>query len=432
MNTRATAAQVVTRVVAQGRSLDTALAEARVRVPGAERALLQELAYGTLRWHLRLEALAGRLLRRPLKLRDRDVHALVLVGLYQLAYLRVPAYAAVAETVGGARALGKAWAAGLVNGVLRTFQREAGTLAAAVDRDPAIALSHPPWLLEALRADWPQDWRAIAEANNRRAPMTLRINERMVTREAYARALSAAGITWREIEPVASALSLQAPVDVDQLPGFAAGQVSVQDAGAQLAAWLLPVEPGMQALDACAAPGGKAAHLLERHSQMGELTALDIDEARLQRVREALERLGLDARLCAGDAADPGQWWDGRPYDRILVDAPCTATGVIRRHPDIKVLRRPEDVENLALRQAAILDALWPLLAPGGILLYATCSVLDRENAQQISRFVQAHPDAREMELGGGWGRACRYGRQILPGDADMDGFYYARLEKRR
>ncbi|NIP73534.1 MAG: 16S rRNA (cytosine(967)-C(5))-methyltransferase RsmB [Gammaproteobacteria bacterium] len=432
MNTRAVAARVVARVVEQGRSLDAALDAARARVPGAERALLHELAYGTLRWHPRLDALARRLLRRPLKPGDRDVHALVLVGLYQLAYLRVPAYAAVAQTVDGARALGKAWAAGLVNGVLRTFQREADALGAAVDRDPAVALAHPPWLLDALWADWPQHWRAVAEANSRRAPMTLRVNLQVLTREAYARALTSAGLACDEVESVASALSLRAPVDVNRLPGFAAGQVSVQDAGAQLAAWLLPVAPGMRVLDACAAPGGKAAHLLERYPRMGELTALDIDEARLQRVGEALQRLGLEARLRVGDAAGPEHWWGGRPYDRILVDAPCTATGVIRRHPDIKVLRRPEDVENLALRQAAILDALWPLLAPGGILLYATCSVLDRENAQQVSRFVQAHPDAREMELDGGWGRACRFGRQILPGDGDMDGFYYARLEKRR
>lgn len=432
MNTRAAAAQVITRVADHGRSLDAALSALRARVAETDRALLQELTFGVLRWYVRLDALAAQLLRRPMKRRDRDLHALVLVGLYQLLYLRLPAYAAVTETVDAARTLGKPWAAGVINGVLRNAQRQSGELVERLDRDPAVALAHPAWLLESLAQDWPETWRAIAQANNTRAPMTLRINARLVDRDTYRAELEAAGLPCHSVAGIPSALELEAPVDVERLPGFAEGRVSVQDAAAQLAAFLLPVDPGMRVLDVCAAPGGKTAHLLEQYPRMGSLTAVDVDAQRLEQVQVNLARIGLEGDLHVGDATQPDQWWDGRPYERILVDAPCTATGVIRRHPDIKLLRRAGDVRALAARQAEILRAVWPLLAPGGILLYATCSVLEVENSQQIGGFLQRHPNARELAIEGQWGCARAHGRQVLPGDQNMDGFYYARLEKPR
>jgi 16S rRNA (cytosine967-C5)-methyltransferase len=427
VNARAAAAKALAAVLEQGKSLDAALPAAleTVSVP-SDRALVQEICYGVLRWLPRLEAIAAELLRKPFKRKDRDVYGLVLLGLYQLIYMRVPAYAAVAETVDAARATGKTWASGLVNAVLRGYLREAERLLAKVDRHDEARLAHPGWLLDRFRQDWPNDWRMVAEANNARAPMTLRVNLQRQDREAYCERLRQANIAFHQPPFVSTAVVLEAPSDVAQLPGFLQGAVSVQDAAAQLAAELLDARPGMRILDACAAPGGKTAHILERVPDLAQLVALDIDRQRLKRVQDNLERLRLNAQLCSGDAADPSAWWDGQPFERILLDAPCSATGVIRRHPDIKVLRKAGDVEALAEHQAEILRALWPLLAPGGILLYATCSILDRENAQQIGSFLQLHRDAREYVIEADWGRSCQHGRQILPGEYEMDGFYYA------
>jgi len=429
-NARAAAAGVIAAVLGKGESLATALAPALARVPAADRALVQELCYGTLRWHLRLDALLSRLLSRGLKPADLDLRALLLTGLYQLLYMRVPSYAAVTETVDAVRALGKGWAAGLANGVLRNAQRRADELTAQVDRDDSAALAHPRWLLDALRADWPEDVAQVTEANNTRPPMTLRVNLRRQSRDDYAARLAAAEFPCRALPEVASALTLERPVDVAALPGFADGCASVQDAAAQLAAVLLEPETGQRVLDACAAPGGKTAHILEHAPDLATVVAVDIDAPRLDRVRENLERLGLQAQLCAGDAAVPEGWWDGVPFERILLDAPCSATGVIRRHPDIKTLRRADDLQALTRTQARLLDALWPLLAPGGMLLYATCSVLKRENTDQIDAFLRRQPDAAERAVDVPWARACEHGSQILPGDAGMDGFYYARLVK--
>ncbi len=429
-NARAAAAGVIAAVLGKGESLSTALAPALVRVPAADRPLVQELCYGTLRWQLRLDAILKRLLKRGLKASDLDLRALLLVGLYQLIYMRVPPYAAVTETVNAVRALGKPWAAGLANGVLRNAQRQADRLTAEVDRDETAALSHPRWLLDALRADWPGQFAQVVEAANARPPMTLRVNLRRQRREAYMGRLAEAGHTCRPVAEVASALTLDKPVDVAALPGFADGCASVQDAAAQLAAFVLDARAGDRVLDACAAPGGKTAHILEHAPDLAALVAVDIDAERLGRVRENLDRLGLQAALQAGDAADTGTWWDGVPFQRILLDAPCSATGVIRRHPDIKALRRAGDLDALTATQARLLDALWPLLAPGGMLLYATCSVLKRENTDQVDAFLRRHADAAERPIDAAWGHACGHGRQILPGDAGMDGFYYARLVK--
>jgi 16S rRNA (cytosine967-C5)-methyltransferase len=430
MMARVAAAKVIAAVHG-GRSLSAELPMALQQVPSRDRPLVQELCYGVLRWFPRLEALAARLLSRKLKARDRDVQALILAGLYQLLHMRLAAHAAVDETVKAARALGKPWAAGLVNAVLRGFLRERERLTEELDRgDEAVALAHPRWLYERLRADWPQEYRAVLEANNAHPPMVLRVNRLKTERPDYLRRLEEEGHRAQPAPYTEDGVVLERPVDVTNLPGFSEGWVSVQDGAAQLAAPLLGAQPGARVLDACAAPGGKAGHILEREPSV-ELTALDMDGARLLRVQENLARLGLSACSVQGDATAPAGWWDGRPYAAILLDAPCSATGVIRRHPDIKLLRRAEDIAALAEVQQRILEALWALLEPGGhVLLYATCSVLREENEQQIARFLAAHPDARERSVEAPWGRACRHGRQILPGEAGMDGFYFALLEK--
>jgi 16S rRNA (cytosine967-C5)-methyltransferase len=425
---RALAVQVILQVLS-GRSLNDVLAPALAQAPPRDRALLQELCYGVLRWYFRLRGIGGLLLERPLKKKDRDVELLILLGFYQLLYLRIPAHAAVGETVETARAMGKPWAAGLVNGVLRRFQREQEKLLSRVDRDPVAGFAHPDWLLKEIKLRWPDRWQGILQAANARPVMSLRVNLDKIDRQDYVEKLRSAAIPARPIKGVASGLVLDRPQDVQLLPGFSEGLVSVQDGGAQLAAELLELRPGQQVLDACAAPGGKSCHILERESAVA-LTAVDLDEGRLQRLTENLQRLNLRAEVCVGDAAAPAGEWAERVYDRILLDVPCSATGVIRRHPDIKLLRRPEDIPALAELQLRIVSKVWQLLKPGGILLYATCSLLPQENERQIKHFLAEREDARERPIEATWGHACEYGRQTLPGEDSMDGFYYALLEK--
>ncbi|MDE2090014.1 MAG: 16S rRNA (cytosine(967)-C(5))-methyltransferase RsmB [Gammaproteobacteria bacterium] len=430
MDARTVAVRVLTQVFGARRSLNDALAAALSSLSRpTDRALAQELCYGVLRCHPRLEKIARRLLHHPLKRRDADVLSLMMIGLYQLAYLRVPAYAAIDATVEAARALGKPWAAGLTNAVLRGFQRDAARLLAEVDTDAEARHALPAWLLEDIKTDWPDDWRAIAQASAAHPPMSLRVNTRRLSRADYLQRLRDAGMGAREALHTTTGLVLDAPLEVERLPGFAEGWVSVQDAAAQLAAPLIGLAPGQRVLDACAAPGGKTCHILETEPGV-RLLALDVDRERLTRVRDNLKRLALHAELIAADAARPHAWWDGTPFDRILLDAPCSAIGVLRRHPDIKVLRGARDVETLATGQQRLLDALWPLLARGGMLLYATCSILAVENARRVAGFLAGHDDARERPIDAAWGHSCAHGRQILPGEDGMDGFYYACLTK--
>lgn len=429
MNVRAIAAQALGQVLGEGRSLAIALPSALERTHTRDRGLLQEMCYGVCRWLLLLQALLDLLLKRPLDPHESAVRALLLIGLYQLHYLRIPEYAAVAETVTAARQLGKPWAAHLTNAVLRNFLRRRSELLAQVEQDAAAQTAHPHWLIERLRRDWPHDLSVIIAANNTRPPFTLRINLRNISREDYQARLAAMGKTAEPVASVATALVLPEPAEPTALPGFAEGWASVQDAAAQLAVPLLDLRQGMSVLDACAAPGGKTGHLLECAPDVN-LTALDCDHTRLERVKDTLARLQMSARLIVGDARQPQDWWDGAPYDRILVDAPCSATGVIRRHPDIKMLRRETDIAALAREQQAILTALWPLLRPGGCLLYVTCSVLREENEDVVAAFLAAQQDAKEWLIPAHWGRALSHGRQILPGETNMDGFYYAVLMK--
>jgi len=428
---RAAAAQAV-HEVERGASLDAALERAAAGLPPDQRGLLGELAYGTCRWYHRLSALADLLLDRPFRPKDRVLFPLVLVGLYQLLYTRVPSHAAVAEPVQGAKELGKPQGAGLLNAVLRRFQREEAELLARADGRDAARYGYPEWLFAAVRAAWPEHWQQVIDAGNQRPPMTLRVNLSRITRTQYAASLAAEGITARPSASIPSALVLDRPLPVDRLPGFSDGLVSVQDAAAQFAASLLGARAGDRVLDACAAPGGKTAHIAESTPEIGALTAVDVDPERLRRVTENLQRLGLHADLLAADASDPAVWASSPGYDRILVDAPCSATGVIRRHPDIKLLRRAADVPALVEKQRSLMAALWPLLRPGGILLYCTCSVLPEENAMQLGAFSEMFPDAVFQPLSLPVGRASGGGWQIVPGDADTDGFFYARLEKAR
>lgn len=427
---RARAARQLAQVLG-GRSLD-ALPEA----PGSaqERGLTRALVYDSVRWYFRLDALLNALLTRPQQRIEPQVRALAIVGLCQLLYTSIPAHAAVDETVNAARVLGRPRAAGLLNAVLRRCQRESGALLERIDTDIALRTSHPRWLVEALRADYPDDFAAVLDANNARPPFWIRVNRLRVTGAQYAERLNAAGLTIKRSLFDGEAVLLEHPVDVNALPGFHEGMASVQDAAAQLAARLVAPRAGERVLDACAAPGGKTGHLLEREPGLAELVALDVSPQRLVRVRENLQRLRLEARLVVGDAEQPSAWWDGRPFDRILLDVPCSATGVIRRHPDIKLLRREEDIAALSARQSRLLAAMWPLLAPGGRLVYASCSALRAENAAVVGAFLERQTDARDVtgrvlhELG--IDAVVDVGYRIAAGTDDMDGFYYACLER--
>jgi 16S rRNA (cytosine967-C5)-methyltransferase len=352
------------------------------------------------------------------------------VGLYQLLMLDTPAHAAVSETVQAVRSLGKKWASGLVNAVLRNALRRSTNLLAAADSEPAGRWAHPDWWVRRLEKDWPEDWQAILEANNQRPPMVLRVNALQGGRDTYLRRLGEADIEAHALPLTGSAIRLQKPVSVDALPGFGEGAVSVQDAAAQLSAGLLDLRPGLRVLDACAAPGGKTGHLLEAGAQAGALVAIDNHASRMEKVIDNLQRLGLNAELVVADAADVENWWSGEPFDRILLDAPCSASGVVRRHPDIKLLRCEKDIDVLALEQRRLLDALWPLLASGGILLYVTCSVFRKENSDGVRQFMRDNPDASESMPAVDWGHPQEVGRQLLPGEHGSDGFYYARLVK--
>ena len=417
---RAAAARLVARVLDERIPADELLPGAGIAA--RDQPLLAALVLGSLRWHYRLEWQAQRLLARPLVRGQTALAALLRVGLLQLQELRIPPHAAVSATVDAAALLGARKAGGLVNAVLRRFQREREQLERAAADVPEARFAHPRWLIEALRADYPDAWAAILEANNAPPPLWLRVNLARTTRAQYLEKLSAAGIEAAASPNVECAVLVAHPVGVDALPRFAEGEVSVQDLSAQRAAPLLSLAAGQRVLDACAAPGGKTGHILEATAGHADVWAVDRDAARLEGVRENLERLGLVAKLVSGDAAQPDEWWDGRPFDRILIDAPCSATGVIRRHPDIKVLRRPADVERAVGLQARLLRALWPLLAPGGRLVYATCSILKRENEAQIDAFRAEEPAIEPSQ-----GVASL---QLKPEEAGGDGFYYAWLGK--
>lgn len=424
MNVRAVAAQVIYQVVDQGQSLSAVLPLAQQKVAPRDGALLQEICYGVLRWLPRLESITQALMDKPLKGKLRVFHHLLLVGLYQLKYMRIPAHAAVAETVNAVDTLKKSQLKSLINAVLRSYQRTQEQLDNAAMTSDSGKFCHPSWLLKLLQKAYPTKWQDIVEANHEKAPMWLRVNTIHNSRDEYKKILDDAGIET-DIHPQAKdALKLAAPCDVSLLPGFIDGWVSVQDAAAQLSVEFLQPQAGELILDCCAAPGGKTCHILERQPN-AEMVSMDVDATRLLRVEENLKRLNLHAKIICGDARYPINWWQGAQFDRILLDAPCSATGVIRRHPDIKWLRRVEDIAQLVALQSEILDAMWAQLKSGGTLVYATCSVTPQENSEQIKAFLERTTDST-LETG----TLQAPGYQILPGQDQMDGFYYAALKK--
>ncbi|GLQ93400.1 16S rRNA (cytosine(967)-C(5))-methyltransferase RsmB [Dyella acidisoli] len=429
-DTRALAAQALADIALRGVSLREALDQRapKLRDP-RDRALLTALLNDGARWWLRFDAALDHLLDKPLRRKEPDVHALLVLGLVQLEILELRDYAAVAATVEAVRALNRPRLSGLVNAVLRRWQRERTTLITELDAHAQSRYAMPPWLAKAIASDWPAQADAVLADSNREPPLMLRANRRRVSRDALVEQLRAGGYTVDAHPWLSDGIVLPHSSDVTRMPGFTQGLFAVQDGAAQISADLLDLRDKQRVLDACAAPGGKACHVLERADVA--LTAVEFDDARAARIRQNLERLGLQADLHIGDAGDPSTWWDGKPFDRILIDAPCSATGVLRRRPDVRLHRRASDIDALVAQQRRILDALWPLLAPGGRLVYVTCSLLRAENEAVIEHFLSAQNDARVIAVQLPAGQAATVGWQILPGNDDLDGMYYAVLERR-
>lgn len=423
-STRLVAARILDAVLYRGRSLRAEFNEALPRIDDArDRALVEAIVFTALRQRARYQSALDAWTQKPLGRRDNPLRALLLAGLAQLDGLGLAEHAAVSETVEAARQLGRSHQAGLVNALLRRALREP-----LPEGDPAQAW--PDWLAARVRSDWPTQAEAIFQASAQAAPLWLRVNRSRGSRDDYQRRLAEAGIAASAHPLLADGLRLDAPLPVSALPGFAEGEVSVQDGSAQRVADALAASAGMRLLDACAAPGGKSAHLLEREASL-QLTALDADARRARRMRETFQRLALPAQVRIGDGAEPAQWWDGEAFDRILIDAPCSATGIVRRQPDVLLHRRADDIDALLQTQAGLLDALWPLLRKGGELVYATCSILRDENERQVVAFLARHPDAELLPLDAGFGHDTGHGHQRLPGEEGMDGFFIARMRKR-
>ncbi|OKY27560.1 16S rRNA (cytosine(967)-C(5))-methyltransferase RsmB [Thalassotalea sp. PP2-459] len=423
-NVRALAAKCCFSVVDKGRSLGDELPTLQEKVEGKDKALLQEICYGVLRYLPELEHYTRQLIAKPLTGKQRVAHFLILVGIYQLKYMRIPDHAAVAETVNGAKPLKQFHLKNLINGVLRNFQRQASPVLENVP--DAITFNHPSWFIKKLQAGYPEQWQQILQANMEKPPMWLRINQQKQTVKKYLARLSDLDIAVQHVDKYSEAVCLSSPIDVNKLPGFFDGDVSIQDGAAQQAAILLSAQAQEHILDCCAAPGGKTCHILEISPTSIDVTALDIDQERLDRVTENLTRLSLNAKTITGDASK-SDWWDGKLFDRILLDVPCSGTGVIRRHPDIKWLRKAADIDKLTILQQQILKNVWSLLKPGGTLLYATCSILPEENREQIQTFIDSNEDAQLQPI---QQTTQDIGWQILPNEQAMDGFYYAKLKK--
>ncbi|MGR8929574.1 MAG: 16S rRNA (cytosine(967)-C(5))-methyltransferase RsmB [Gammaproteobacteria bacterium] len=429
MNLRGCAAQILAHVISDGQSLTAALDKPLSKIHNPQdRAFVQAMCYGVVRHYFAVNHILTQLLKKPLKQKDGDIKALMLIGLFQLQYMRVKPHAAVSETVAATKH--KPWAKSLVNAILRNYLRSPETLQLASDADEEAKLNHPEWIIRQVKQNWPEQANSIFGANDKAPPMSIRVNLLKVSREDFLAELNQQGITAQIALHCPSALILDQAINVEQIPGFSEGRASVQDVAAQLAAGLLDAQAGDDVLDLCAAPGGKTAAILERQPNIRSILAVDVDETRLQRVNDTLKRLGLHANALVADASQMPHWADEQQFDRILLDAPCSGFGVIRRHPDIKLLRRESDIATLTALQAKILENAWSLLKPGGVLLYATCSILKQENEQQIERFINDHRNAVEIPISANWGLPRPFGRQILTGDAGMDGFYYAKLGK--
>jgi 16S rRNA (cytosine967-C5)-methyltransferase len=439
MNPRLTVHHILSDVISSGRSLDYALNKHNTAKDPKHRALISAIAFGVCRWQPKLQVILSLLLKKPLRNKDKDVEILLYIGLYQLLDMRIAEHAVVSETVTVCKKLRKVWSKNLVNGVLREFLREKNTIINKTELEPTGKYAHPGWLISAIQSAWPKQAATIFEANNTQAPMTLRVNSQMSDVNRYRELLDDNDKPATATTHSKNGLTLKKACDVMELPNFSDGHVAVQDEAPQLAASLLNAKAEHRVLDACAAPGGKTCHILEQYPTIDECVALDLSANRLLKVKENLTRLKLNGTVIAGDALQPNSWWDGKQFDRILLDAPCSATGVIRRHPDIKILRQEQDIDALVTTQQQLLQSLWPLLTPGGMLLYCTCSILPIENTEVIENFIKITDNATEQRIDAQWGLPQQVGRQILPGSyltsdelntENMDGFYYALIYK--
>lgn len=431
-NLRAIAASVINDVT-NGQSLSDCLTKTwnHQSLSPRDRGFIQAVCYGVCRYYYRLDFILSCLLKKPMKGKDSDIHALLMVGLFQLIAMRVPSHAAVSETVAAVAVLKpKSTLRSLVNAVLREYLRSSEAIDKKVLTDDEALYMHPYWWLKIVQKEWPEDWQKMLAVNNSQPPFALRVNPQQYTRDAYLAILAKAGIAARPIVHTQSGIILDEAIAANELPGFSTGAVSVQDGAAQLAAELLDLKPDQRVLDACAAPGGKLSHMLEIVPHLA-CVAVEKDPKRMVLIEENLKRLKLNAKCFCSDVSDVKKWWDGQLFDRILLDAPCSASGVVRRHPDIKLLRQPQDIAAFARLQQSLLESLWPLLKPNGILLYATCSIFSAENTTVAKQFLTSHKDAIEISLPAALGVACEVGRQILPGMDEMDGFYYAKFLKR-
>jgi len=432
VDSRQLAVDWLDQVVNQGVSVNQLLLESGTPLAAEQLSFTKQLLFGCLRYYHQLNTIANNLLNKPFKAKDRDLQIVILVGLYQLKYLSTPDHAAISESVELTRKLKKDWATGLVNGVLRRYQRESEKIEAALAKSIQFQFSHPGWLVKRLRQDWPDEAETILTQNNQRAPMTLRVNSSRQNRADYITTLAQESIEAQPHLIAPDAVQLASPIDVYQLPGFESGLVTVQDAAAQLAVEMLDLQPGLKVLDGCAAPGGKTTHILQRGEAI-RLTAVEMSAKRAQRIEDTLGRMQMQCTVKVADICDHSAWWDGELFDRILLDVPCSATGVIRRNPDIKVHRLSTDIQPLVALQKQILAQSWSLLKPGGILIYATCSVLKAENEQQMKTFL-SHHSAELLTMPSVIHQAltprAAVGYQIFPGENQMDGFYLCGLRK--
>ncbi len=421
------AVRILTSLVRDGKSLSDLLPAAQLDLEAREAAMLQELAFGVCRNYGQLDAIVNELLQKPLRNKDTDVRMLLWLALYEIAFMRTPDYAVTSSYVSLTQKIKKNWAKGLVNATLRNYLRRGDELLEiAAKKNPH---SLPEWLYKRISKDWPAQASEVFAAMNTRAPLTLRANVRLTDRSTLSAKFDESGLSFEDCEHAPQGLRMVEAPPVTSLPGFQEGEFSVQDQSAQLAAMLVQPQAGERVLDACAAPGGKSCHLLEIEPKIN-LHCLDDDDKRLERVRQNLDRLKLTAKIHCADANSPDKWWDGEAYDAILLDAPCSAVGALRRHPDIRLLRRESDIRALARQQLSLLNSLWPLLKPGGRLIYATCSVLKQENEQSVDKFLASESSASEVPIDAEWGVATSRGRQILPGQHQADGFYYCLLTK--
>lgn len=431
MQSRALAAKILNRLFVDSLSLNYVLdSELSIISDTREKSFTRDLCFGVMRWYPQLDFFLQELLNKPIRKKNLKLRILCWLGLYQIAYQRTTDYGAVSATVAACDELSMSWGKGMVNAILRNFIRhKQELLAQSVDNEIAN-FAHPQWMIDAIRNDWPEHWQTILAENNRQPPMSLRTNQCKISCDEYQSLLTGNGHISYKMQHCENGLMLEKPCDISELPGFEQGLVSIQDGAAQLVVTLMDLAPGFRVLDACAAPGGKTCHMLEQEPQLQELVAIDIQAERLEKISQNLDRLSLNARTLLANTVETDKWWDGQFFDRILLDVPCTASGVIRRHPDIKFLRKPEEAVQINSLQDNLLASVWPLLASGGKLVYTTCSVLKRENDDIVSRFLNQFENAALDKIEADWGYETGFGRQILPGQDNLDGFYFTRLVK--